>query len=127
MKRLNGRRALGERGERLAARFLVSQGYTIHETNVRFTVGEIDLIAWEKATLCFVEVRSASSTDWGGPLASVTDQKRHRLIRAARWYLNRLRTLPEEIRFDVVAIQWQAAQSPLIEVVKGAFDAEGEW
>ena len=120
---LNTRRTLGEQGECLAADFLTAQGYTIDARNVRFPVGEIDLVAWERGTLCFVEVRSASSTEWGGPLASVTDRKRRRLIRAARWHLNRLAALPEEIRFDIVAVQWRPDGAPAVELLRGAFDA----
>ena len=115
------RRELGQRGERLALRFLTSSGYTIERTNVRFPVGEIDMIAWEGQTLCFIEVRSTSSSDWGGPLASITDRKRRRLIRAAQWYLARTRMLPQEIRFDVVAIEW--GDPPKVELLRGAFDA----
>ena len=117
------RQELGERSEQLALRFLVSQGYAIEETNVRFPVGEIDTVAREGHTLCFVEVRATRSDDWGGPLASIGDRKRRRLIRAARWYLVRFRELPEEIRFDVVAMTWDGAGEPTPELVRGAFDA----
>ena len=117
------RQQLGERSEQLALRFLTSQGYRMKERNVRFPVGEIDLIAWEGEALCFIEVRSTSSLQWGGPLASVTDRKRRRLIRAARWYVERLRELPLEMRFDVVAISWEGERAPTLELVRGAFDA----
>ncbi len=117
------RRALGEWSERLARQFLAGQGYVIRETNVRFPVGEIDVVAQEGGVLCFVEIRSASSAQWGGALASITDRKRQRLIRAARWYLARLRELPPEIRFDVVGIDWEPAGRPQIELIRGAFDA----
>ena len=79
-------------------------------------------MAREDDTLCFIEVRSTSSLQWGGALATLTDHKRRRLLRAARWYLARLRSLPPEIRFDVVAIQWQQG-SPSAELVRHAFDA----
>ncbi len=117
----------GQRGERLAANFLSAHGYVVKEANVRFPVGEIDLIAFEHGVLCFVEVRSTSSTEWGGPFASITDRKRQRLIRAARWYLTRLRDLPPEIRFDVVGITWHDRGSSSIELIRGAFDATGCW
>jgi len=114
----------GHAAERLAGAFLRRQGYDIEATNVRFPVGEIDLVARESGVLCFVEVRSTSSRQWGGPLASVTDRKRRRLIRAARWYLHRTRLAPSESRFDVVAIIWSSAGAqPAIELIRGAFDA----
>ena len=118
------RQELGQRGERFAVHVLQSHGYCIEKTNVRFPVGEIDIIAWDGQTLCFVEVRSASSMQWGGPFASVTDRKRRRLIRAAQWYLQRLRVLPMETRFDVVGIQWDGQSRPSAELLKGAFFAE---
>lgn len=118
------RRSLGRRGEQLAQQLLRSRGYTIEQTNLRFPVGEIDIVARDRQTLCFIEVRSTSSSYWGGPLASVTDRKRRHLIRAAQWYLSRLRALPPEIRFDVVAIEWSADASPSIELIRGAFTAD---
>jgi putative endonuclease len=115
------RQRLGRRSEQLALRLLTSQRYVIEETNVRFPVGEIDIVAREGKTLCFVEVRSTTSSQWGGPLASIGDRKRHRIIQAARWYLSRHRQLPPEIRFDVVAIDWRESANPTTELVRGAF------
>lgn len=137
------RQALGRRSERLARRLLAQQGYTIERTNVRFPVGELDIVARHGRALCFVEVRATSSGAWGGPLATITDRKRRRLIRAARWYLARLPliegggqappigrrgagqarecALPEEIRFDVVAIEW--SDPPKVDLIRNAFDA----
>ena len=117
------RQRLGRRGERLAKQFLSSQGYVIEEENVRFPIGEIDLIGREGEVLCFIEVRSTASNEWGGPLDSIGERKRRRLIRAARWYAQRLRRLPPEMRFDVVAINWLPDGSPNIELVRGAFEA----
>ena len=115
------RQRLGRRGEALAVAFLNSAGYRIERMNVRYPVGEIDIVAREGEVLCFVEVRSTSSGQWGGPLASVTEPKRRRLIRAAQWYLAGT-PLPPEIRFDVLAIEWEG-DTPRVELIRGAFDA----
>lgn len=117
------RQQRGRRAEELASQFLAARGYVIEDRNARFPVGEIDLVAREGETLCFVEVRSASSLDWGGAVASITDRKRRRLIRAARWYLQRLRALPPFTRFDVVAVHWDH-DTPTLELVQGAFTAD---
>ena len=117
------RQRLGERAERMALHLLERRGYVIEARNVRFPVGEIDLVAREGQTLCFVEVRSASSLQWAGAVASITTEKQRRLLRAARWYLARLRTVPPEIRFDVVAVDWSHRDGPALELVRGAFDA----
>lgn len=119
------RQVLGVRSERLAAELLRDRGYRIIATNVRFPVGELDVVAWEQETLCLIEIRSVSSSQWGGALASITDRKRHRIIQAARWYLHRLRTMPRFVRFDVVAIEWHDAGQPTLELIQGAFDDDG--
>ena len=114
---------IGRRGEALAIRHLRAQGYAIERTNVRFPAGELDIVARDGQTLCFIEVRSRSSSDWGGPLASITAKKRRRTIRAARWYLSRYRVTPCEMRFDVVAIEWHEPQPPVLLLLRGAFEA----
>lgn len=115
---------LGSRGEALAARLLVEKGYVLIDRNVRFPVGELDLIARDGRTLCVVEVRSASSLAWGGAAESITKKKRQRIIRAAQWYLQRQRTVPERVRFDVVAIQWHEGAEPSLELIQDAFTAD---
>lgn len=92
---------------------------------MRFPIGEIDIVARERDALCFIEVRSTSSDRWGGPLASVVERKQRRIIHAARWYLKRRRTAPAEVRFDLVAIEWREGRAPLMQLVRGAFDASG--
>lgn len=124
LRRKTARQQLGAESEALARRYLILHGYTVEAMNVRFPVGELDVIAWDGHTLCFVEVRAASSLEWGGPLGSITDRKRQRVIRAARWYLRRLRGLPEEIRFDVVAVDWSFPDAPRLELLRAAFEAD---
>ena len=118
------RQEAGRRAEALARRFLTANGYRIEAVNVRFPVGEIDIVGREGDALCFIEVRSTRSSEYGGPLASVDARKRRRLIQAARWYLSRLPSLPPEIRFDVVAVTGAVTGTPAVELVRGAFDAD---
>ena len=119
---------LGQRGERLAARLLKSKGYRIAATNVRFPVGEIDVIAWEGEMLCFIEVRVASSDRWGGAAASIGVRKQQRMIRAAHWYLTRFGATPPRTRFDVVAIDWQPRTLPVVQLIPGALEtSEAGW
>ncbi len=118
------RQQLGDLGERLAVTHLERAGYVIEKRNVRYPVGELDVVARDGGVLCFIEVRSASSTDWGGALASITYRKRRRVIRAAEWYLQHRPDAPEEVRFDVVAVQWAEQKEPTVELIKNAFNAE---
>lgn len=121
---LSPRGARGDRAERIACAYLASQGYALIERNVRFPVGEIDIVATEGNALCFVEVRSASSTAWGGAAASITRPKQRRIIRAARWYLQSCRLSYLDARFDVVAIDWREEAAPAVELIRGAFTAD---
>jgi putative endonuclease len=113
---------LGRRGEEAAREFLAARGYELERTNVRYGGGEIDLVALDGETLCFIEVRSASSMAWGGAAATVVPAKQRRMIHAARCYLSRRRRPAPEIRFDVLAIQWHGDR-PALELFQGAFDA----
>ena len=117
------RQLRGQESEHLAIAYLKSQGYTILETNVRYPVGEIDIIAGEGETLVFVEVRSTASDAWGGPFASVTYPKRRKIIRAAEWYLASRKNQPSFIRFDVLGILLSDPIHPQIELIRAAFDA----
>ena len=123
LKQKTDRQLRGQSSERLAVSFLVSQGYGIVDTNVRYPAGEIDIIALDGDVLCFVEVRSTTSDAWGGPFASVTRRKQQRIIRAARWYLASMKAEPPFVRFDVLGILLTDPAHPQIDLIRGAFDA----
>ena len=93
----------GAAAEALAAEFLVARGLAIVERNYRCRRGEIDLIARDRDTLVFVEVRLRSSTAFGGAAASITAAKRQRIARAARHYLATFRQEPP-CRFDAILL-----------------------
>ncbi len=75
--------------------------------NVRYKVGELDLVMRDGATLVFVEVRSRSSSSFGGAAGSIDHRKRLRLSRAANLFL--LERYGQQrwpaCRFDVVAFE----------------------
>ena len=54
----NTRQKFGEKSESLAVWYLKKNGYKILEQNYRTRLGAIDIIAREKKTLVFVEVKS---------------------------------------------------------------------
>ena len=121
---LSPRQRSGRDAERLAAAYLRREGYLIEATNVRFPVGELDLIAQDGKTLCFVEVRSRASTEFGSASESLTRAKRRHFVKTVQWYLQRRRPRWEgPIRFDVVAIQHPPGAQPSLELIRGAFDA----
>ena len=101
---------LGPEGEQIAADYLVRQGYRIIERNYRFHRNEIDIIALQKETLCFIEVKTRSSSAKGHPAEAVTLQKQREIIKAARAYLALYRDIDTDCRFDVVAILIQGME-----------------
>ena len=108
---------LGVDAEAVAATFLEARGLTILVRNYRCRLGEIDLVARDGRTTVFVEVRRRASSSFGGAAASITAAKRLKLLKAARHYLSRVRTMPE-CRFDAVLIQ---GEPPRIEWIRDAF------
>jgi len=117
---LNRQQQFGKRSERLAAEYLKLKGYRILETNYRSHAGEIDIIAREKKTIVFVEVKARSSRRFGSPKGAVTPAKQRKISMAALEYLKRTDQAGASARFDVVAID-TVAGTPAIEVVKNAF------
>ncbi|HUA75883.1 MAG TPA: YraN family protein [Solirubrobacteraceae bacterium] len=106
------RRALGRRGEQLAAEHLRRRGYELLARNVRTARGEIDLIVRDGAALVFVEVKTRRvrgdrpPREDQLPLAGLRDRQRLRLRRlAAAWLAEqRTRSHAEAIRFDAIGV-----------------------
>ncbi len=117
---LNRRQQFGKKSERLAATYLKLKGYRIIETNYRCPVGEIDIVASEKGTLAFVEVKARRSSRFGSPKAAVTPAKQRKISMAALDYLKRSNLEDVRARFDVVAIDTTGGK-PDIELVRNAF------
>jgi putative endonuclease len=112
---------LGNKGEMLAARFLMDKGYAIHEYNWRSGHKEIDLIAQERDVLVFVEVKSRSSAVFGDAVDAVTPAKIKLLISAAEAYIQQ-REIDLDYRFDVVTVVGDG-ESHAIEHIEDAFAA----
>ena len=107
----------GAEAEALAAAFLEARGLKILTRNYRCRMGEIDLIARDGPMTVFVEVRRRASRSFGGAAASITAAKRLKLLKAARHYMSRLRTLPQ-CRFDALLIE---GDPPHIEWIRNVF------
>lgn len=121
------RRALGSRGESIAAEYLERKGFRILERNVRCGRGEIDLIAADGYIVVFVEVKGNRGRRFGAPEEMVTPAKQRQLTRLATWYLQRRRWLGRPARFDVVAVDWDAGGSARVRHIANAFPATGGW
>jgi len=121
------RRVLGALGEAAAARSLARQGFLIVEANVRCRFGEIDLVAIDAGVIVFVEVKGNRGGRYGAPEDMVTPAKQRRLTRLAAWYLQRRGWLGRPARFDVVAVDWDAAGANCVRHFRDAFPATGSW
>lgn len=109
--------ARGAEAEAMAAAFLEHKGLKVIARNYRCRLGEIDLIALDGPTTVFIEVRQRTSSAFGGAAPSITAAKKQRLIKAARHYISRLRSMPE-CRFDALLIE---GDPPRLTWVRNAF------
>jgi putative endonuclease len=118
---------IGDRGEKIAARFLEANGYRLVLSNFKVPVGrnsrgvsvtgEIDLIALDGETLCFLEVKTRTSSDFASPVTNVNKRKQRQITRAARVYKRIFGVTETPHRFDVVSVVMDEP-TPLIELFK---------
>jgi putative endonuclease len=112
------RRALGARGEELAAQWYERQGYGVVARNWRCKEGELDLIVRANRTYVFCEVKTRRSNAFGAPVEAVTRDKQMRIRRlAARWLEDGAPGPARDIRFDVASVTGPKD----VEVIEGAF------
>jgi putative endonuclease len=96
----------GVLGEDMAYRYLRGHGCTVVARNytARSGAGEIDLVAWERGVLVFVEVKTRASDDFGTPDRAVDREKQRRISIAAREYGHRAHVEAARTRFDIVSV-----------------------
>jgi len=117
----NRRQKFGQESESMAVRHLKKNGYKILEQNYRTKLGEIDIIAKDKGTLVFVEVKAKRSDRFGNPKEAVTPKKQRKISKVALYYLKATNQNHVKARFDVVAIS-SIQDNSIIEIVKNAFE-----
>jgi putative endonuclease len=98
------RRALGEYGERLAARYLRDRGLSVIDRNWRCAHGELDLVARDGDCLVFCEVKTRRTERFGAPVEAVDWRKAARLRRLAAAWLQEHEVRGGRIRIDVIGI-----------------------
>ncbi len=94
---------IGRKGEKLAQAYLEGLGYTIKETNWKFSHAEIDIIAEQDGVLIFVEVKTKTYTHFGAPEESVDAKKERLICDAAAGYMVK-NNYEWEFRFDIISI-----------------------
>jgi putative endonuclease len=117
---------LCKKGEALAGKILKKKGYKILKRNYVSKYGEIDIVAYDRGIICFVEVKTRQSENYGPPELAVTKEKRKRIVRTALNYLMINNIEDTDCRFDVVSILYKEdVNKPDIELLESAFTADG--
>jgi putative endonuclease len=126
--------SLGKLGEAYAAAYLTQLGYRLVAANFTLPVGrnrrgavvnaEIDLVAYDRDTLCFVEVKTRSSDWFAPPQVNVDLRKRRQITRAARVYRQMLGIEDEPHRYDVVTVVLSNDSTPQIELLRNFWTEE---
>jgi len=117
----NSRINLGNRGEDLATVYLEEKGFQIIVRNYRQKLGEVDIIATDKKTLVFIEVKTRTSLLFGQPFEAVTVHKQAQLSRIALDYMTRNKIKNQAARFDVISILIEKNKKPKIEHLQNCF------
>src|SRR3989344_6550689 len=99
-------------GEEIAAKYLLDKGYKIIERNFRKGYGEIDIIAIDKDTLVFIEVKTRTSRKFGSPLEQITPYKLKALERTSLFYKKLHPKLPDGLRIDAVSVELDSSNNP---------------
>ena len=106
-------------GEYLACKYLQKKGYRIIERNFRKGYGELDIVAIEKESLVFVEVKTRIGNLYGTPLESITPWKLRSITKTAVFYKTMNKNLPDSLRIDAVSVKLYHDKSlESIELVK---------
>lgn len=127
---------LGRRGEALAAEHLERSGYRIVAANFSIPIGrntrnvrvnaEIDLVAYDGPTLCFIEVKTRASDEFAPPQVNVDLRKQRQITRAARGYRRMLGLMGSPYRYDVatVVLSGNIAEDPRVELLRNFWTDE---
>lgn len=112
---------LGSYGEDLAAEYLEQAGLVVLARNWRCRDGELDIIAQDRDTVVFCEVKTRSGSGYGLPAEAVSAAKARRIRRLATLWLQQADRAWPEIRFDVVSVLRRRGYAPAVEHLRGAF------
>lgn len=113
------KQTVGNQGEELACQYLKKRGYRILERNYRIRGGEIDIVAKDRETLVFIEVKTRWSHEYGPPTESMTFWKIKALLKTARFYVAKIGWGNKEYRLDFVGVDFaDSKENPKIELIK---------
>ncbi len=117
------KKSLGAKGEDFAADWLEEQGYTVLARQYHTPQGEVDIIAQNGKTLCFVEVKTRSKRQEEPARAAVGRYKQKKIGLAALDYLERNPT-NLFLRFDVAEV-YRQERAFVMNYLEDAFSPPG--
>ena len=115
------RQDLGTWGETLALKEIKRLGYKCIARNYRCPLGEIDLIAKERDSLVFIEIKTRRGRSIGYAKEAISSRKKRQLSKVALAYMKSNDCYDVKSRFDVVVISLKDGKEE-IEVIQNAFD-----
>jgi putative endonuclease len=115
----------GKQGEDVAVVHLQKLGYRILERNYRCPLGEIDIVAQDKDTIVFVEVKSRKTEAYGDPELAVGKTKQKKMAMVSLYYLAQKKDSPVKARFDVVAVKLFGDRRE-VKLIRDAFELNAD-
>lgn len=113
---------LGKEGEQAAVHFLKSIGCVVVTTNWRIGKYEIDIIAQEKDTIVFIEVKTRKTAAYGHPSEFLSLKQMRNIMEAAEMYMQK-NNITLNARFDLVTLLKEPSKGFKIEHFPAAFSA----
>lgn len=124
---MGNNKIFGAFGENIAADWLTENGYRVMDRNFSCRAGEIDIIAMQKDTVVFIEVKTRSSNRFGQPSEAVSASKQRKLVKTALYYMQKNKLLDYMCRFDVMEIIADEEKNSRINLIQDAFQYSGRY
>ncbi len=118
----------GKTAEALAIRWLRKHGYQIVEQNLRLLGGELDIVAQDKDTLVFIEVKGRRTNQFGGASYAIDERKKRQIIKLASFYRSERGLDHQPCRFDAIFVTTSKENIPEIAHIQDAFEvSSSDW
>lgn len=110
---------VGKKGEEIARKYLVNNGFKIRHLNWRHIKNELDIIAEKNNLLVVVEVKTRTNEYFENPKEAVTFSKQKFIIKATEAYISKF-DVDLETRFDIIGV-YLLPNETKIEHIEDAF------
>lgn len=120
----DARHRRGAAGERSALQYLRDSGWLVLAHRFRLGHHDIDIVARAHEVVAFIEVKTRTSTRFGGPLAALSARQRASIARVADAWRLRHGRRGDTYRFDLIGVSWDENTAPTIEHIPDAWRPE---